>query len=77
MCAPFSLSVEKQQRVGPSQAILTEKIVERIQGLRRFGLSPGVIAKILGFNRSTVKNVVYGRYWSQVSVCTLSYGNVV
>lgn len=48
------------------RAVLTEEIVTRIWYLRRFGLSPGKIGRILGLNRSTVKNVIYGGYWSHV-----------
>jgi hypothetical protein len=48
------------------RAVLNEQIVERIWSLRRFGLSPGKIARSLGLNRSTVKNVIYGGYWSHV-----------
>jgi hypothetical protein len=49
-----------------SRAVLNEQLIERIWLLRRFGLSPGKIARIIGLNRSTVKNVVYGGYWSHV-----------
>jgi hypothetical protein len=41
------------------RAVLTEEIVTRICSLRRFGLSTGMIAGVLGLNRSTVKNLVY------------------
>jgi DNA-binding CsgD family transcriptional regulator len=48
------------------KAVLDEEIVARIWSLRHFGLSPGKIARMLGLNRSTVKNVIYGDYWSHI-----------
>jgi hypothetical protein len=49
------------------KAVLDEQIIERIWLLRRFGLSPGKIARTLDLNRSTVKNVIYGGYWSHIT----------
>lgn len=50
------------------KAVLDEEIVVEIRSLRRHrDLSPGRIARRLGLKRSTVKNVIYGGYWSHVN----------
>jgi hypothetical protein len=49
------------------KAVLNEYLVERIWALRRLRLSVRIIAVALGLNRSTVKNVVHGGYWSHVN----------
>ena len=46
------------------KAVINERIVEMIWSLQQQGLNPTSIAQTLKLNRSTVKNIVYGGYWS-------------
>lgn len=51
----------------PRHAVLKEAQVLRIIELRKQGLGPLKISKLIGANYSTVKHIVHGRNWKHLT----------